>query len=56
MMGAPTGIGRRLTNALAYGGQTESTVLLEEPETLDAELRKEEEQRRKRRQRGPDPD
>jgi len=42
-MGAPTGIGRRLTNVLAYGGQTESTVLLEEPETLDAELRQEEE-------------
>ena len=38
VVGAPTGIGRRLTNALAYGGQTESTVLLEEPETLNAEL------------------
>jgi len=34
--GAPTEIGRRLTNALAYAGRTESTVLLEDPETLDA--------------------
>ena len=30
-------------NALAYAGRTESTVLLEEPETLDAELQQEEE-------------
>jgi len=37
------GIGRRLTNALAHGGPTESTVLLEEPETLDARLLQEEE-------------
>jgi len=43
VVGARTGIGRRLTNALAYGGQTESTVLPDEPETLDAELRQEEE-------------
>jgi len=43
VVGAPTGIGRRLTNALAYGRQTESTVPLEEPETLDAELQQEEE-------------
>jgi len=35
---APTGIGRRHTNALAHAGQTERTVLLEEPETLDVEL------------------
>jgi len=35
-VGAPTG--RRLTNAVAYTGRMESTVLLEEPETLDAEL------------------
>ena len=34
---------RRLKNALAYGGQTEKTVLLEEPGTLDAELLQEEE-------------
>jgi len=33
----------RLTNALAHSGPTESTVLLEEPETLDAELLQEEE-------------
>jgi len=43
VVGAPTEIGRRLKNALAYGGQTERTVLLEEPETLDAELLQEEE-------------
>ena len=43
VVGAPTGIGRRLTNALACGGRTESTVLLEEPETLDAELLQQEE-------------
>jgi hypothetical protein len=43
VVGAPTGIGRRLTNALAYGGRTESSVTLEEPETLDAELLQEEE-------------
>jgi len=41
-VGAPTVIGRRLTNALAYGGRTESTVLLEEPETLEVELLQEE--------------
>jgi len=35
---APTRIWRRLTNALAYPGGTESIVLLEVPETLDGEL------------------
>ena len=44
MAGAPTEIGRRLTNALAYAGSTERTVLLEEPETLDAVLRQDEEE------------
>ena len=39
-------IGRRLTNSLAYTGRTETTVLLEEPETLDAELLQEEENAR----------
>ena len=43
VVGAPTGIGRRLTNALAHRGPTESTVLLEEAETLDTELLQEEE-------------
>jgi len=43
IVGAPTEIGRRLTNALAFAGRTETTVLLEEPETLDAELLQEEE-------------
>jgi len=43
IVGAPTEIGRRLTNALAYAGRVESTVLCEEPETLDAELLQEEE-------------
>ena len=42
-MEAPTEIGRRLKNALAYGGQTERAVLLKEPETLDVELLQEEE-------------
>ena len=43
VVGAPTAIGRRPTNALAHRGQVESTVLLEEPETLDAVLIQEEE-------------
>ena len=43
VVGAPTGIGRWLINTLAHGGPTESTVLLEEPETLDAALLQEEE-------------
>jgi len=38
IVGAPTAIGRRFTNTLAYAGTTESTVLLEETEALDAEL------------------
>jgi len=38
IVGAATAIGRRLTNALASAGRTESTVLLEEPQTLDADL------------------
>jgi len=42
IVGAPTAIGRRLTNALAYAGRTERTVMLEEPETLDAHLLPEE--------------
>jgi len=37
-------LGRRLTDALAYAGSTERTVLLEEPETFDAVLRQEEEE------------
>jgi len=43
VVGAPTAIGRKLTSALAYAGRAESTVLLEEPETLDAGLLQEEE-------------
>ena len=43
LIGASTAVGRRLANALAYTGRTESTTLLEEPETLDAELLQEEE-------------
>jgi len=43
IVGAPTAIGWRLVNALAYAGRTESTVLLEESETLGAELLQEEE-------------
>ena len=37
-VGAPTEIGRRPRNPLAYAGRTECTVLLEQPESLDAEL------------------
>ena len=47
LVGAPTDIGRRPMNALAYAGATESTVLLEEPETLDAALLQEEEEEAK---------
>ena len=43
IVGAPTAIGRTLTNALTYAGRMESIVLLEEPETVDAELLQEEE-------------
>jgi len=43
IVGAPTTVGRRLTNALAHAGSTEGTVLLEEPEALNAELLQEEE-------------
>jgi len=43
VVGAPTVIGRRLKNALAYSRRTESKVLLEEPDALDAELLQEEE-------------
>jgi len=43
VVGAPTEFGRQLTNALAHSGPTESTVLLEKPETLEAELLQEEE-------------
>jgi len=42
IVGAPTAIGRTLTNVLAYAGRSESTVLLEEPKPLDAELLREE--------------
>jgi len=38
IVGAPTEIGRWLTNTLTYAGRTESTVLLKEPETLNAAL------------------
>ena len=44
IVGAPTELGRRLTNALAYAGAMESTVLLEEPEPLNAALLQEEEE------------
>jgi len=45
IVGTPAAIGRRLTNTLAYARRTESTVLLEEPENIDAELLQEEERR-----------
>jgi len=43
IVGAPTGIRRRLVNTLTYTERTESTVLLEEPESLNVELIQEEE-------------
>jgi len=43
IVGLPTAVGRRLENALGYSGRMESTVLLAEPETLDAELLQKEE-------------
>jgi len=43
VVGAPTVIGRRLTNALAHSRRTERTVLLEEPDALDADVLQEEE-------------
>jgi len=38
IVGVPTAIGRRLTNSLSCSGRVESTVFLEELETLGAEL------------------
>ena len=43
VVGVPSAIGRRLTNALSYAGRVESMVLLEEPKTLGAILLQEEE-------------
>ena len=43
-VGAPIAIGRRFTDTLAYTGRTESIVLLEEPETLNAKILQEEEE------------
>jgi len=48
VVGANTAIGQRLSTALAYTSWTEETVLLEEPETLDAELIQEEEEEAKK--------
>jgi len=47
VVGALTAIGRRPINTFAHAGRTERTVLLEEPETLDAELFQEEEEEKK---------
>jgi len=44
IVGAPTELGRRLKDALAYAGAMESTVLLEEPEPLNMALLQEEEE------------
>jgi ribonuclease HI len=43
LVGAASEIGKRLKNALAYRGRTETTVLLEEPEALDAKTIQEDE-------------
>lgn len=43
IVGAPTAIGRRLTVALDCAGRAESTMILEEPEILDAVLLQKEE-------------
>jgi len=42
-VGTPTEVGRRLTNTLGYTRHMEPIVLLEEPDTLGAELLQEEE-------------
>jgi len=54
VVGAPTAIGRRLVNALAYAGKMESTVLLEEPRrsTLSCCWRKRKKPGRRRRRLG----
>ena len=46
VVGARSGIGGRLKNALAlaHRGRTETTVLLEEPEALEAEMIQEDEE------------
>jgi len=56
VVGAHTEIGGQLKSALVYGGQTEKTVLLEEEETLDAELLQEEEAKAKTKAGKPGPD
>ena len=38
IVGAPTAIGRRFANALAYAGGMEISIPLQEPKTLDADL------------------
>jgi hypothetical protein len=43
VVGATSWTGRRLKNALAYTGRTETTVLLEETEALGAETIREDE-------------
>jgi len=43
VVGARSGIGGRLKNALAHRGITEITVLLKEPDALDAETIQEDE-------------
>src|SRR5712672_2662426 len=43
VVGAPSWFGTRLKNALAYASRTKKTVLLEEPEALDAETIQEDE-------------
>jgi len=45
-----------MMNTLAYAGRTESTVLLEEPETLDAEILQEEEAEAKTEAEKPRPE
>jgi len=51
IVGAPTATRRRLTNALAYAGRAESTVLLEEPETSTRSCYRRRKPRRRPRQR-----
>ena len=47
VVGAPSEIGLRLTNTLAHAGRAESSLLLEEPENLDAALLQEKEEAEK---------
>ena len=56
VVGAPTELDRRLTNALAHSGSSEGTVLLEEPEALDAVMQQTRKREPKWKQKKPGQD